>query len=108
MIKSESKIQQEIIVWFRNNYSLKHLPKRECIFHVANEGQHRLINLGVLSGVSDLIFTWEGKTYYCEVKDAKGKQGPKQIEFEELITETGHKYFLVRTLEEFQTIIKSL
>ena len=82
MNKSESKIQQEIFVWFWNKFCLPKCEPREVIFHVPNENQHRLVNIGVLPGVSDLVFTWKGRHYYCEVKDNKGKQSGNQIKFE--------------------------
>lgn len=101
-MKTESKIQQEIFRYYWNAFCLPNQTQRECIFHVANENQHKLMNIGVLAGVSDLILTFRGKTYYCEVKTPTGRQKPSQIEFEKHIKQTGHEYFIVRSLDEFQ------
>ena len=100
--KKEARIQQDIFRWFWNEHCRPACSPRECIFHVANEGQHRLVSIGVLAGVSDLVFTWGGNTYYCEVKDVKGTQLPSQVKFQEHIESTGHYYFLVRSLEDFK------
>ena len=82
---SEAKIQQEIVVWFRNTYCLKHHKTRMCIFSVPNEASYKNKNFrltGTLSGVSDLIVVIPNKTLYIELKTATGKQSPKQKEFE--------------------------
>lgn len=108
MSKSEARIQQEIVIWYTNNYCLKHHSPREIIFHVANEGQHRLVPIGLLAGVSDLIFTFRGQVYFCEVKRPNQTQRPKQIEFEERITNLGFQYFLVYSLDDFKNIVLHL
>lgn len=104
MPKLESKIQQEIVIWFNNNYCLKHHDPREIIFSVPNENQQRLISSGVLAGVSDLIFTLRGKIYFCEVKRPGKLQRPKQIDFQERVEALGYEYFLVYSLADFQNI----
>lgn len=106
--KSEAKIQQEIVIWYTNNYCLKHHVPREIIFHVANEGQHRLVSQGVLPGVSDLILTHRGKMLFCEVKRPGESQRPKQVDFQKRITELGYHYFLVYSLADFQNNILHL
>lgn len=106
--KSEAKIQQECVIWYTNNYCLKHHDPREIIFHVANENQHRLFKLGLLPGVSDLILTFRGQVYFVEVKTETGTQRPAQIEFQERIEALGFKYFIVRSESDFKEIILHL
>ena len=105
--KSESKIQQECFVWYNNTFCLEHHKNRQLIFHVANEGQHRLIGIGVLAGVSDLILTIKGNVYFCEVKDYRGKQARKQKEFEERVSILGFEYVVIRSLDEFKDWVLS-
>jgi len=111
-MKSEAKIQQEIVEWFKNNYCLKfHIP-RYCIFSVPNERsnvkeQMRMIATGLLSGVSDLIVVMPKKVYFVEVKDAKGTQKPKQKDFEKQVSSLGFTYILVRSLDEFKDFIQN-
>lgn len=102
IMKAESKIQQEILQYFWNTYCLPSHDPRELMFHVPNENQHRLVNVGVLAGVSDLIFSWRGVIYFCEVKDTKGKQMPSQKKFEAQAVGAGFEYFIVRSLDEFK------
>jgi len=101
-MKTESRIQQDIVVWFNNTHCLPSCSHPELIWHTPNENQHRLVSIGVLAGVSDLCFTWRGVVYFCEVKDAKGKQMPSQVKFQARIEAAGQYYFVVRSLEDFQ------
>ena len=98
--KSEFTIQVEIITYCRKNNII-------C-FSVPNEATRnnsKYIQSGVLAGVSDLIVLNNGKTYFVELKDYKGKQSDKQKEFESTVTSEGFKYFLIRSLEEFKKIV---
>jgi hypothetical protein len=98
--KSEFTIQVEIVAFCRKNDII-------C-FSVPNEATRnnsKYIQSGVLAGVSDLIVINNGKTHFVELKDYKGKQSEKQKEFEKSIISQGHKYFLVRSLEEFKKIV---
>lgn len=108
-MKTESRIQQELIMWFRNEYA-RTLEPKPLIFSVPNERsnvkeQSRMIATGLLSGVSDLIVLLPNKTLFIEVKDAKGTQKQKQKEFEQTVSNLGFNYYLVRDLETFKNII---
>lgn len=103
-MKSESRIQQEIWQFYWNTYCLPIHSPREIIFHVPNEGKDngRLIAVGLYPGASDLVLTFLGKHYYCEVKDLVGVQSKNQKKFQAHIEQCGYEYFLVRSLEEFK------
>ena len=81
------------------------------IFSVPNDSsnaveQQRKVNTGLLAGVSDLIM-FIGKDVYCiEVKTSTGRQSDKQKEWQNRVELLGHKYFLVRSLDEFKKIVK--
>ncbi|MGL4336351.1 MAG: VRR-NUC domain-containing protein [Turicibacter sp.] len=109
-MKSENKIQQEIVMWFRNTYCTKKNNPRYTIFSVPNEGtdvkeQQYKKSIGMMSGVSDLIVVLNRIVLFVECKDEKGKQSENQIEFEQIVTDLKHNYFIVRSLEEFKEII---
>jgi len=61
----------------------------------------------MLKGVSDLIIVLPGKVIFCEMKDDKGRQKPEQVKFENKVVALGHEYWLVRSEEEFQELIKN-
>ena len=106
---SEDKIQQEIIIFFRNNYCLKHHKPRYQLFSVPNGGTRnkieaiKLKSTGLLSGVSDLIVIMD-RIIFIEVKTETGRQSPKQKDFEKIVKDLGYEYYLVRSLDEFKKI----
>jgi len=110
-MKTEAKVQQEIVVHFRNNYQRKGIDKG-VIFSVPNEraggfmAMKDLLLTGLLSGVSDLIVVMKGKVIFVEVKNDIGRQSEKQILFQKQVENLGFKYHLVRSLEDFKNIIK--
>jgi hypothetical protein len=108
--KLEDAIQQEIVMWYRNNYCLKKHDPRNLIFSVPNDSkdakeQMRKIATGLFSGVSDLIMIHFGNVYFIEVKTDVGRQSDKQKEFQKIIELQGFKYNLVRSLDEFKKIL---
>ena len=101
-MKTESRIQQDIFRWYSNTHCLKTSNPKEVIWHTPNEGQHKLISIGVLAGVSDLTLTFRGVIYFCEVKTPTGKQMPSQTKFQKDIENAGFEYFIVRSLFDFK------
>jgi hypothetical protein len=105
---SEDYIQNQIVIWFTNNYCLpKHNP-RWIIFSVPNGGLRnkkeakRLKDTGLLPGVSDLIVVGPNQTVFFEVKRPGKTQSPEQIDFQSRVEALGFKYILVRSLEDFK------
>lgn len=110
-MKSEDKIQQECVMWFRNHVIKNKINPEPIIFHVPNQGknaieQMRKVNIGMLSGVSDLVILLESKAIFIEMKDDIGNQSPEQIKFQKKIEALGFEYYVARSLEEFQKIVK--
>lgn len=62
----------------------------------------RAYQMGVLSGVSDLIIETGKELIYCEVKTETGTQSKDQKKFEAIVTDFGRIYILVRSVEDFQ------
>jgi len=112
-MKTEDKIQQEIVMWYRNTYCLKNHTPRNIIFSVPNDSkdakeQMRKIATGLYAGVSDLIVIHFGNVIFAEVKTEIGKQSDKQKEFESIVTQQNFEYWLVRSLSDFKKIIKNI
>ena len=108
--KSESRIQQEIYMWYWNMYCLPSHDPREIIYHIPNEGKDnaKLVKVGLYPGAADLVFTYRGRHYYCEVKEPeRGKQSPNQIKFQKHVEQCGYVYFIVFSLDEFKQFIKN-
>lgn len=109
-ILSESKIQQVAIMEIWNK-----LPQtRLCLFHVPNgmfsnarEGA-KFKAQGVISGVPDLVFVWNGKTHYIEVKCEKGKLSENQKALHQKWMEQGVSVNVMRTSEEIIRFVTEL
>lgn len=108
--KSEDAIQSECFVWFNNNYK----ELRGCLFAVPNGGarsalQGKIFKMtGVVAGVADMIFLYDGTAYCLEFKNKFGTQSEKQIKWQKQIESQGFNYFIVRDIELFKQIIKSI
>lgn len=125
-MKQEAKIQQEIYIWFHNNY-----PK--CIIHSVPNGfgvaipdtipkrYHKTIQqliqkavnflkiTGMTPGISDMV-VWlpDGRAVMVEVKISTGKQSDAQKRIQNKIKEMNGFYILVRSLEDFQQQIQEI
>jgi len=110
MKKAENLIQQQSVIWFRNNYCLAHHSPRCVIFSVPNESEdgreaQRKVNMGLMRGVSDCVILLPGTVaLFMECKTETGRQSPAQVTFEHTITQLGFNYHIYRSLEQFQQI----
>jgi len=100
MNKSESRIQQECVQWFRNRCIVEGLPY--LLLSIPNDNQKFLKGTGLLKGASDLIMVVEKNVFWIEMKTPTGRQSPEQKNFELSVNQLGFDYLLFRSLEEFQ------
>lgn len=131
-IISEESIQSECNTWINNTYGLKHHKPRVILFSVPNEiammirgvlfntklpkskideiiaiVSQKLKNMGLRSGVSDTICVLPNKVLFIEFKTDKGVQSDSQKEFEIIIKDNGHHYYVIRSLDSFKELINS-
>jgi hypothetical protein len=66
------------------------------------KGRQRFIRYGKV-GSSDIFAIRRGIFYGIEVKNATGKQSPKQAEFQRMVEKSGGRYILARSLTNFMT-----
>ena len=85
---------------------------RLCLFHVPNgmfsnarEGA-KFKAQGVISGVPDLIFVWNGITHYIEVKTQTGYLSKNQKTLHAKWSEQGVEVKVMRTSEEIVSFIR--
>lgn len=106
---TEQQLQSQCVTWLWNTY-----PKtRGLFFAVNNNSEHvaRAMNrkaIGMVPGVSDTIFLWNGTAYLIEFKTEKGRQSPAQIRWEQKVTSAGFKYFIVRSFEGFKGVVEAV
>lgn len=115
ILKSEARIMQECVVWYRNTFCGKSSPTFDIrckIWHIPNENQQRLMPLGLLPGVPDLEL-YHGSSpipLFFEVKTEShtSQLSPAQKDFQQWCKLTNHNYFVIRSLDAFQEIINGL
>lgn len=105
---AESKIQQEVVIAFRNSFCLKHHSPRCVIYSVPNESEdsyetQKKINTGLMKGAPDLIILLpNGRVLLPETKTPTGYQSPAQKAFQLQAEALGHIYFVYKSIEEFK------
>lgn len=103
---SEARLQQEIVIWFRNKY-----PELRGLLCYNNNnstgGRRGALNkyLGVVKGRSDMVFYYNNNAYMFELKTETGKQSISQKNWQKLVVEQGFEYHIIRNLEKFQEAI---
>lgn len=128
----ENNLQADSVRWFNNEYCLKHHNPRCMIFAVQNEMAPQIagaikakvpkalwsiidktvqivvskaVTFGFKKGVSDLIVIITKKVLFIELKTEIGKQREEQKNFEDIVTNLGFSYYIIRDLENFKKII---
>jgi len=109
MNDTESRIQQQCVMWYRNTFCLRHHEPRHVIFSIPNERESeaeriRLVSIGLLRGVADLCVLRPDGVWFVEVKTPTGIQSKAQRSFQEQCAALGIRYELVRSVEEFQEL----
>ena len=67
-----------------------------------------LKGMGVVAGVSDLLFFYKGTLHGIELKMGNGRQSDEQKEFEKMLKANGGRYYIVRTLDSFANLINEI
>lgn len=107
----ESELQIACVTWF----SLQYPKIARLLLHPANGGKRGKSEggifkaMGVRAGVPDLILLYGSSGYHSlgiELKTDKGRQGPNQKEYMELMQENHSKYVVVRSIGEFMMEIR--
>ena len=106
MAQSEIAFQQECVIWFHNQYP----ELRGLLFHVRNNSSSKREGaywkaVGVVAGVSDLIFLHGCKVHCIELKTQTGYQSPEQIEWEEKVYKQGIDYYVINSIVKFKNLI---
>ena len=106
---SEDRLQQECYIWFHNEYPNLRGLLNYNLNNSANVLQGKKNKaMGLQKGRSDMEFNYKGETYFFELKTEKGIQSQRQIEWQELISSQGFDYFIIRKVEIFKMLIRSI
>lgn len=106
----EDVLQAECWKWACNTYGvyrlLCHVPNQVGTRHPIEAQQ--LKAMGVTPGVHDLFFFWKNKLYWLECKVGSNSQSDDQKKFAAKMTEHGAICKEFRSVEQFQSIFKSI
>lgn len=108
---TEEQFQVACFQWWTNSHQFK--KYEQTLFHVNNNSHNRIAgninrNRGVKAGVSDFIFVGLLFVAFIELKLPHGSQHYEQITFQNKVEELGHEYYIVTTMEQFQSLIFTL
>lgn len=107
---SEIQLQALIFQFMWNNYP----STRRLFFHVPNGGSRNSVEgmqlkaSGVVAGIPDMVLIHRGKAYGFELKTPSGKVSPVQEKVHQAWATDGTPVYIVRSLEEFQSIISPI
>jgi hypothetical protein len=104
-MKAEGYLQTECIAEFRNQLERYGTG---VIIPVPNELAVKRKDIIIKDGCSDLILVIKNRVIFCELKVGTNKQQPNQIEFQNLVTNLGYQYHIIRSLDEFRNLIQTL
>jgi hypothetical protein len=101
-------LQKLCVRWF--NLAKPKLKYR--LFAVTNNSVNRIKGamdkaLGVVAGVSDMVYVCDKVTVFIEFKVGADKQSDAQRAFMEKVRALGHVYVIVSTFEEFQQVVNA-
>jgi len=108
----EESMQMSCVQWF----SLQYGELSRLLHHSPNGGKRnareaaRFKAMGTRPGFPDLILLYPASGYSylaVEMKAENGKQSDYQKEYQKLIENTGAKYVICRSFDEFMREIKS-
>ena len=102
----EFKIQAECFQWHWNNFP----DERGRLFTVNNNAPSAYAGsvmkaMGVVAGVSDMIYLSAAGAVFLEFKDPKGKQSLSQKWWQGVVEAVGYKYVVIRSVEDFQRVL---
>ena len=104
MKRTEDNIQKACVYWFKLQYP--HI----VIHHSPNGGFRTQAEggifkaMGTLAGFPDLFIMHAAKDYhglFVEMKSKKGRHEDSQKAFEKKATESGYKYIICRSIDQF-------
>ncbi|NBW20142.1 MAG: VRR-NUC domain-containing protein [Caulobacteraceae bacterium] len=105
-MSSEFKLQAECFQWHWNNFP----NDRGRLFTVNNNAPNAYAGsvmkaMGVVAGVSDMIWLSPTGAVMLEFKAEKGKQSLSQKWWQSVVQEAGYRYEVIRSVEDFQRVV---
>lgn len=106
---TESKLQTDCYKWFHNTYP----DHRGLLCYNLNNSRNRIDGsmnrlMGLQPGRSDMVLYHQGQGVMIEMKTEEGEQSKQQKHWQRIVEEHGFKYVIIRSLPEFQKLIRGI
>lgn len=103
--ESEDKLQSTCFQWHWNTFP----DQRGRLFHVNQKARNaiegnRMKAMGVVPGVSDLIYLRYPGPLFIEIKTETGTQSDEQKKFQQLVEGLGFQYIICRSFSQFKQL----
>jgi len=107
--QTEDYLQNQAWIWFLKSYNDKGM-----FVSIPNDERDPVASkrkrlTGRMKGAADVVLILDnGRVVWVEFKLPTGRQSDAQLLFERRVQSLGHQYHVVRSLEQFQNLIKSI
>ena len=109
MKRPEQQLQQACVKWFALQYSNQKGRLFMCHQNGKNAVEQAILkSMGLVAGVSDLIYLSNSGAVFIELKAGKNKQSEAQQYFQSMVESLGMPYHLIRSFDKFKALIESL
>ena len=105
-MKQDEKILQrqceELLRW-------KHIPFLHLTTAICRQvgGKWQTFSVEGNKGMPDFFIFLDGGTIFVELKTKKGRLKPEQIYWKEQVEKLDYKYYVIRSFEEFEKLIRT-
>ncbi len=102
----EFKLQSQCFLHHWNNY-----PKeRGLLFTVNNNASDSyqgavMKAMGVVAGVSDMVYLHPAGAMLLEFKTPKGRQNDRQVWWQGQVEKAGYRYIIIRSFDDFTALL---
>lgn len=106
--ETEDVLQAKCFQWHWNKYP----AQRRTLWHIPNGGQRnaregaKFKAMGVVAGVADLHWLYKGRLFVFELKVGSNTLSEAQKQWRAAVVPAGALWFEIRSLEQFQEVIK--
>lgn len=101
--EAENDIQNAVCEWLKLKKIFFWRQNTGGVYDVSRQSFRKMPKYA-LKGVADIIALINHRAYFLEIKTKKGRQSPEQKEFEKNVKENGSFYYIIRGVDDLNSI----